>query len=76
MKQVDEIPRPRAGHAQYDYATLFNGETWCLEQGEDFETKPPRAAVAIRRAAKIRKLEATIAVRGNKVFVKAETDDE
>lgn len=76
MKQVDEIPGRRSDYARYDYDALFDGNVWCLERGEDFEVKPNNVGVGIRAAAKRRGIKVTVAVRGDKVFVQAEADDE
>lgn len=76
MKKVDELPPNLrgGGETKYDYDTLFDGNVWCMERGEDFEVKPNAVGGALRAAAKRRGVSATIAIRGDQVFVKADID--
>lgn len=69
-KIVKKIP-PSPSAQKYPWDTWFDGETHELSRGTDFHPEPSTFCITARKAAKKRKLEVTIAVRGEKVYIQS-----
>lgn len=72
-KTVDFIPSARKGSNRFDYDELFDGRLRELSSPDDFQPEDRVHVIAntIRSAMKNRKLEGTVAVRGDKIYVEA-----
>ena len=71
MKVVTEaVSWPDVGrNTQYDWKSLFDGQVWKLDRGEDFECIPAHFRSTVYRAAKVRGMKARVKIDGSSVYV-------
>lgn len=56
---------------KYPWETILDGQTWRLEQGEDFSCKPESFRGAVYLASKARGKKSRCKVEGTAVYVEA-----
>lgn len=73
-KVVDHIPaKGFIGRKTYPWNKWMDGRIWELRQGKDFKVKPMNFSQQVYMQAARLKVKAHTAIRGNRVYVHAES---